>query len=187
VIQTVDTPSVFIANLWRVVFRRGSPERILYTRRRFIIGLFAAIAACGLVHAFYYQDHLVFVILRIFAELTTFMMAMVILTAKIPRFRLAYLMLVLVLISVSMDTILIVLAALLAGVMQVAPELEGATLRTYMGLAVALPMLYGASSCVAWGLRKPWSQGAIVMAAYVAVATGIDLAFRGLYGIMAAT
>ena len=169
----------------RVIFRRGSPERILYTRRRFIIGLFAAMVACALVQAWFYQDHLVFVILRVFAELTTFMMAMVILTAKIPRFRLAYLMLVLVFISLFFDASLLLIAGVMALLEALAEITFDTTTRTYVGALLALPIIYGAASCVAWGLRKAWSQGAVVMAAYVGAALGIDLAFRGLYSVMA--
>ena len=164
----------------RVVFLRGSPERIFYTRKRFIVGLLAAVLFSGLVQAFYFGDHLVFVILRVFAELTMFMLAMVLLTRKIPRFRLAYMMLALVFISVFIDGCLLALSPLFGN-----GAAMGGEITRYIAWGLGAIGLYGASSTVAWGMRLPINQGALVMALYVAAAVGLDMAFRSLYATMA--
>ncbi len=170
----MDSLAATLQGLAKVVFLRGSPERIFYTRRRFIVSLLLAVAASAAVQAFYFNDHLVFVILRVFAELTMFMLAIVFLTRKIARFRLAYAMFVLVLISLAADLVLIVLSVPV-------PE----SVRGGVGYGVGLVALYGASNTVAWGLRKPLHHGAGVMALYVAAVVGLDSAFRSLYQTMA--
>ena len=111
----MDSLGALISGMLRVIFLRGSPERVYYTRRRFIVALLLAVAVSALVQWFYHGDHLVFVILRVFAELTMFMLTMVFLTRRVARFRLAYLMLVLVLISLFADTFLLALAPASAG------------------------------------------------------------------------
>ncbi len=169
-----------VSSVGRIVFLRGSPERIYYTRRLFIVSLLLAVVASAAVQAVLFNDHVVFVILRVFAEMTMFMLMMVVLTAKIARFRLARMMLVLVLISLIADVLLTVVGA---GVSyrNADPELVDGI--AYVVSAVAL---YGASSVIAWGLKRPLWFGAGVMALYVVAAVGLDLAFRGLYEVMAA-
>jgi hypothetical protein len=164
-----------VTGVLRVIFLRGSPERIFYTRRRFIVALFAALLASGLVQWFFYHDHVVFVVLRVFAEVTMFMLTMVLLTRKVARFRLAYLMLTLVLIGLFADLVLLALGLVLP-----------IDYRIAAGLAAGAVAWYGASSATAWGLRKPWHYGALVMLLYVAATVGLDMAFRSMYEIMAA-
>ena len=176
----VESPSATLKGLLRVVFLRGSPERIFYTRRRFIVCLLLAVLLSGLAQAFFYQDHLVFVVLRVFAELTMFMLAIVLLTAKIARFRLAYMMLVLVMISALMDTTLLAIAPILT----VFADAEAA--RLWVGWAIGAMAAYGAANCFAWGLRRDLLGGAVVVLLYLAASLALDLAFRGLYDIMAA-
>lgn len=161
--------------LLRVIFLRGSPERVFYTRPRFIWGLLLASVASGLVGLYFYHDHLVFVILRVFAKLTMFMLTIVFLTRKIARFRLAYMMLVLVLISLLIDVVLLVLASFW-------PD----AWRTTTGIALGACAFYGAANTFAWGLRKPISHGAFVALLYVAAALALEHAFRGLYNVMLA-
>ena len=176
----VESPSATLKGLLRVVFQRGSPERIFYTRRRFIVCLILAVVLSGLAQAFFFQDHLVFVILRVFAELTMFMLAIVLLTAKIARFRLAYMMLVLVMISALMDATLLVLAApltMLAG---------SETIRPWLGWLVGAAAAYGAANVFAWGMRREIMIGVGIVAMYLIASVGLDLAFRGLYDVMAA-
>ncbi|MEM7077489.1 MAG: hypothetical protein AAF513_02570 [Pseudomonadota bacterium] len=159
--------------LLRVIFLRGSPERVFYTRPRFIWGLLLAMCASAAVGFYFYQDHPVFVILRIFAKLTMFMLTIVFLTRKIARFRLAYMMLVLVLISLLVDTVLLVLAAFW-------PE----AWRLGTGMVLGACAFYGASNTFAWGLRKPLWHGALVAGLYVAAALALEHAFRSLYTTM---
>lgn len=164
-----------LTNVARIVFLRGSPERISYTRRLFIVSLFVAMAASAGAQVFFFADHLVFVILRLFAEVTMFMIMIVLLTAKIPRFRLARMMLTLVLISLLSDSLLIFLSVFPLG--------EGAQ---YVAYAVAGVAIYGGSNCLAWGLHSNFGKGLGCLALYVAAAMGLDMGFRGLYEIMAA-
>ena len=169
-----------LQGLFRVMFLRGSPERIHYTRRRFIIGLLLAIVASTLVQIFYFNDHLVFIVLRVFAEMTMFMLAMVILTTNITRFRLAYLMLILVMISVAADSILLLLGL----VMQLFTDHPAG--RDWLAIGLGAIALYGASNVMAWGLRKKFVMGAMVMLGYVAAVLALNVSFRYLYEIVAA-
>ena len=153
-----------LSSVLRIVFLRGSPERIAYTRRLFIAA-----------QALFWADHLVFVILRVFAEFTMFMLMMVMLTARIARYRLARMMLVLVLISLLADTLLIIFSGLSTH--------ESAS---YLAYAIAAVAAYGASSCLSWGLKRPLWYGAACLGLYLAATVGLDLIFRELYGIMVA-
>ena len=72
-----------LQNVLRIVFLRGSPERIYYTRRLFIVAVILAVLVSALVQWFYHGDHVVFVILRVFAELTMFMLMAVLLVQPI--------------------------------------------------------------------------------------------------------
>ncbi len=168
-----------LAGLWRVILLRGSPERVHYSRRRFVVALLLAVAASAGAQVLFHEDHVVFVILRVFAELTMFMLAMVLLTARVARFRLAYVMLLLVMISLAADAVLM----LLSGLFVITPVY---TARYLLLAAVSLTAWYGAGSVMAWGLRAPLSRGLLVMAAYLAAATVIDLSFRWLYDLVAA-
>lgn len=168
-------PAAMMQSLLRIMFLRGSPERILYSRKLFIVALLSALVASALLQWFGYGDHLVFVILRVFAEITMFMLWMVFMTSKVARLRLANMMLVLMMISVLVDVITLL-------VLIPAPEEVSVQIGILFGVAAA----YGVSNVVAWALRKPIHIGALYFALYYAAATGLDLAFRGLYGIMVA-
>ncbi len=170
----LQTVTEMTNGVYRVVFLRGSPERVHYSQRRFIVSLLLAIIASAAAQFLYFGDHVVFVILRVFAELTMFMLTMVVLTSRIPRFRLAYLMLILVLISLFADMLLLLLSPLPLG-------------DAHMGIAwlVGGVALYGASSATAWGLKKPIQQGVLVMGVYVLLVLAINVAFRALYDMAA--
>jgi uncharacterized membrane protein YcfT len=163
----------------RIVFLRGSPERIYYTQRLGRYSLLLAVVASAAAQALYFQDTVVFVILRVFAEATMFMLMMVLLTAKITRLRLAKVLVVLVLISLLVDSLLALLGIglNLAGLEQ--------NLRVAPAYLLAACALYGAASVVAWGLSKPLLQGAGVMGLYVLAVLGLDMSFRHLYQMMA--
>ncbi|NKC01624.1 MAG: hypothetical protein GKR90_24415 [Pseudomonadales bacterium] len=160
-------------SLLRILFQRGSPERILYARKLFIASLFGAIAASALLQHFVYLDHLVFVILRIFAELTMFMLWIVFLTAKVARLRLANMMLVLLLISILVDLTTLVLGL-------VTPV----EWRIWLGIGVGAIASYGVGNVVGWALRNPIQIGMLHFYGYIAVVTALDLSFRGLYNTM---
>ena len=166
--------AAMVVGVLRVAVLRGSPERVHYSRRRFIIGLILAVLTSAAVQWFVYHDHIVFTILRVFAELTMFMLAAVLLTAKVARFRLAYALLLLVLISLFAD----------AALLLVAPFDLGAAVHT-VGFVLGLIALYGASNTMSWALRKPLVQGAFVMLVYVVAVIGLDLAFQTLYNMVA--
>ena len=168
-----------VRSVFRIVFLRGSPERIYYTRRLFIVCLALAVLASASVQVFYFGDHLVFVILRVFAELTMFMLMMTLLTARIPRFRLARMMLVLVLISLMTDVLLVLISPAVAAALLTPPASQ------YLAYVLGGIAMYGAASVVAWGLSKPLVRGAAVIGMYVAAVVGLDMAFRHLYQIMA--
>ena len=158
----------------KVMVLRGSPERVYYSRPRFIVALVLALILSASVQWLVYHDHLVFVILRVFAELTMFMLAAVLLTAKVARFRLACTLFLLVLINVVADSLLLL----------VAPFDLGESVHT-VGWLLALAAFYGASNTVAWALRKPITTGMLVMLVYAAAVFGLDLAFRTLYNMVA--
>ena len=166
-----------LLSVLRIVFLRGSPERIYYTRRLFIVALLLAVLASAAAQFLYHGDHVVFVILRVFAELTLFMMMMVLLTAKIGRFRLARMMLALVLISLLADTVLVLLSALPL------PEME--QLHDVLAYAVAAAALYGGASAMSWGLSRPLWTAVAYMAGYVVAVLALNGAFRHLYGMYA--
>lgn len=168
-------PGDLLVNLLRIVFLRGSPERIRYDRWLFIVSLVLALCASGLVQHLFFGDHLIFALLRVFAEVTMFMLMIVLLTAKVGRLRLANLMLVLVLINLLMDIVLLLCAPL--------PDSQITALLPYtLGLAA----FYGGSSCVKWALRSSHLKGAGYLGVYLVAAIGLDLVFRNLYNIMAA-
>ena len=104
---------------------------------------------------------------------------MTLLTAKIARFRLARMMLVLVLISLLTDTLMLVLSPV-GGAGLWSPQAA-----QYVAYLLAALALYGAASVVAWGLNKPLYRGAGVIGLYVLAVVGLDMAFRHLYQIMA--
>jgi hypothetical protein len=170
-----------LRSVGRIVFKRGSPERIYYTRRLFIVSLLLALLASGAVQYLWFSDHLVFVVLRVFAEVTMFMVMIVLLTAKIARFRLARMMLVLVLISLLAD-MLLVLASPIASLVNLQPELKN--LAAYVIAAVAM---YGAGNVLAWGLQRTYLFGIGTVLLYVIATVALDQTFRGLYEVMAAT
>ncbi|MEM7097546.1 MAG: hypothetical protein AAF541_04740 [Pseudomonadota bacterium] len=163
-----------VTGTFRVMLLRGSPERVHYSRPRFLVGLALAILASALVEWLVYGDHIVFMILRLFAELTMFMLAVTLLTAKVARFRLAYAMLLLVWISVFTDGVLLLAA----------PLNLGDSVHT-LGFVVGLIALYGAGNTVAWALRKPLAQGIMVMVVYAIAVICLDLAFQTLYDMVA--
>ena len=161
-----------LVSVLRIAFLRGSPERIYYTRRLFLFSLLLAVLASAFAQYLYHGDHVVFVILRVFAELTMFMILIVLMTAKIARFRLARMMLPMVLISLLMDAVLTLLSPLpLAG------------LSDYVAFILGAAALYGATSCLAWGLKARLWQAACYLAVYVVAVYGLDAAFRHLYGM----
>ncbi len=163
-----------LVSVLRIAFLRGSPERIYYTRRLFLFSLLLAVLASAVAQYLYHGDHVVFVILRVFAELTMFMLFIVLMTAKIARFRLARMMLPMVLISLLMDVVLILLSPLpLAGVSD------------YVAFALGAAAGYGASSCLAWGLKARLWQAGCYVAVYVVAVHGLDAAFRHLFGMYA--
>ncbi len=164
-----------LLSVLRIVFLRGSPERIYYTRRLFIVSLLLAVAASAAAQVLYHGDHVVFVILRVFAEVTIFMMMMVLFTAKVGRFRLARMMLVLVLISLLADSVLVVLSPLPLGEMGPA-----------VAYAVGAVAFYGASSAMTWGLSRPLWQAAAYLLGYVVAVYFLDNAFRYLYDMYVA-
>ena len=161
-------------NVLRIVFLRGSPERIYYTRRLFIVSLILAVAASALAQWLFHGDHLVFMILRVFAELTMFMLMAVLLTRKIARFRLARMMAVMVLISLLADAVLIAASAL---------PLAGS--RDLLAYTLAAVAFYGAANSLKWGLNGAMRKALAYLGGYVAAVTGLDMAFRHLYGVIA--
>ena len=162
------------SNVFRIVFLRGSPERVYYTRRLFIVALVLAIAASAATQALLFGDHLTFVVLRVFSELTMFMLMMVLLTAKVARFRLVRMGLALVLISLFADLLLIALSPML--------QTNGAGL---LAFGVAGLALYGAANALAWSLRKGILNGLTYVGLYAVGVQGLDYAFRSLYQMMA--
>jgi hypothetical protein len=168
-----------LQDVGRIVCLRGSPERIYYTQRLARFSVLLAVLASIAAQFVFFQDIVVFVILRVFAEVTMFMLMMVVLTAKITRLRLAKVLLVLVLISLIVDSLLAVLGLGLtfAGV--------GQEPRQLMAYSLALVALYGAASVLGWGLRKPLLPGFGVIMLYVLAVLGLDMSFRHLYQMIA--
>ncbi len=159
----------------RILFLRGSPERILYARSTMLWALAAALVASVVVRLTYFDDMYVFVLLWVFAKLTMFMLWMTLLTARVVRLRLANAMLCLVLASLTYDVVLIAVSPLPLG------NLAGPVAWMWAG-AIG----YGAANITAWAVRKPLSHGLAQVAGYYAAFGGLDLAFRHLYSIMAA-
>ncbi len=166
--------NIVLATL-RIMYQRGSPERILYSRKLMIVCLLLALAVSGLARVLYFGDHIPFAILWVFAKTTMFMLWVVLLTAKVARLRLATMMLSLVLISLVVDSVYILLSPLPLG--------ELANPIAWIWGASAL---YGMGSVVAWARRQSLLQGLTQAGGYLAVFMGLDLAFRHLYSIMAA-
>jgi len=106
------------------------------------------------------------------------MLMIVFLTAKITRFRLARMMLVLVLINLIADsTLLIVSPAVQIGLLPERPA-------QILAFGIAAVALYGAMSVLAWGLNKPLYYGASVAGVYVAAVVALDESFKHFYSIM---
>lgn len=158
------------------MYVRGSPERILYSRRLMIVCLLLALVLSGLARHLYFSDHMPFAILWVFAKTTMFMLWMVLLAAKVARLRLATMMLSLVLISLVVDMGYVVLSPLPLG-----------ELRRVVAWIWGASALYGIGSVVAWARRQSLLQGLTQGAGYLVVFMGLDLAFRHLYSIIAAS
>ena len=169
-----------LSSVFRIVFLRGSPERIYYTRRLAIVALLSAVLASGCAQWLFFGDHVVFIILRVFAEITLFMLMMVFLTAKITRFRLARMMLVLVMISLLTDVVLVLLSPLFL------LEWLNIDYAQYLGYGFGVVAAYGAASVLSWGLRKSWVSGAMLIGAYIGGVVALNAGFRHLYQIIAA-
>ena len=170
-------------SLLRILFLRGSPERVLYVRRNFIIGLLGALVASGAAQYLYHGDHLVFMILRVFAEVTMFMLWMVVLTGKVARLRLANAMLILVWTSILMDTVLILIAPLMGWL-----NVEDVT-RDFLAFGWGAVLCYGVINVIAWALRlRGFANMATVhLAGYLIAVFALDASFRGLYNVMASS
>lgn len=169
----------FASSLLRITLLRGSPERILYDRVLMIGGLLGALVVSALTQWFFFGDHAVFVILRVFAELTMFMLWVVLLTAKVARLRLASAMLCMVWMSLVGDSLLLLLTPLVHAQYAISPQ--------QVGWLVAALVAYGAANVAGWALRKPLLPvGLLHVALYGAAVTGLDLVFRELYNMMAA-
>jgi hypothetical protein len=106
---------------------------------------------------------------------------MVLLTAKVARFRLVRMGLALVLISLFADMLLTVLSPLF--VLQILPT-ESAQILSFGVAGIAF---YGAANALAWGLHKGFSTGLPYVALYAVAVQGLDFAFRSLYQMMAST
>ena len=161
------------------MFLRGSPERILYDRWLLRLGLLFAIVLSGLAQMFYHGDHVVFVLLRVFAELITFMLWMVVLTGSVGRLRLAQAMMVLVWISTFAD---VVLASI--GLSGLANALEEQVLNL-TAIVVSTIAIYGAANTMSWAMRKKLTVGGVHLIGYALVVWALDAAFRGLYNMAA--
>jgi hypothetical protein len=166
-----------LLDLLRILFLRGSPERILYTRSMAIGGLAVAVCLSAAAQFIFFQDHLVFVILRVFAEVTMFMLWIAFLTAKVARLRLANAMLILVWASVLMDAVFVLVGALFSPIGAIAD---------YAAYLWSGAIFYGAVNVIAWalqlrGLFNPaWLQvGGFVLAVWL-----VNGVFRYLYGMM---
>ncbi|MEM7002225.1 MAG: hypothetical protein AAF529_15655 [Pseudomonadota bacterium] len=168
----------FLAALLRIMFARGSPERILYDRKLLIVGLILALLVSAAAQWFFFGDHLVFMILRVFAELTMFMLWMTLLTAKVARLRLAGAMLCLIWICLLGDVLLLLLAPIM-------PLLAGSISPQTLGLLVAVVLAYGSASVTAWALRKPLTVGALHVLLYGVAVIALDITFRRLFEMAA--
>ena len=157
----------------RMMLLRGSPERILYSRKLFIASLLSALLLSGLAQWLFHGDRPEFVILRVFAETTMFMVWIVLLTAKVARLRLASMMLSLVLMSALIDALL----ALLGLVLPVG-------VRVFVSAAAGAVLLYGGASVLAWALRKELLYGGMHVAGYAIAVYALDASFRHLFGMM---
>ena len=167
-----------LVSLLRIMFLRGSPERILYDRRWFILGLVAAIVLSALVQLIYFGDTAIFAGLRVFAELTMFMLWITLLTAKVGRLRLAQAMLMLVWISVVADAVLLLLG-LLGLSLPIAP-------RDVIAVLWAAVVCYGVVNVIGWARREAMPAAALQVLGYVVAVVVLDGTFRYLFGIMAA-
>lgn len=166
-----------LLDLLRILFLRGSPERILYTRSMAIVGLVVAVCLSTAAQLVFFQDHMVFAILRVFAEVTMFMLWIVLLTAKVAWLRLANTMLVLVWASVLMDAALVLVGVLFSA--------TGA-MASYAAYLWSAGILYGAVNVVAWALRQRglFNQAWLHVGGYVVAVWAVDGVFRYLYGMM---
>lgn len=162
-----------VTNLLRVIFLRGSPERIHYSTKLFIVALLLAIAASAAVQAIVFDDPALLVGLRVFSELTMFMLAMVLLTRKVARLRLARFMLVVVAISLLADT-----ALLLCGLLNFQSV-------TRIGVyIIGFSAVYGASNALHWAIKGQFWLATVGVCGYVLVVTVLDNTFRGLFSVM---
>ena len=173
-----------LSSVFRIVFLRGSPERIYYTRRLAIVALLSAVLASGSAQWLFFGDHVVFIILRVFAEITLFMLMMVFLTAKITRFRLARMMLVLVMISLLTDVVLVLLSPFFF--LEWLNVDHARDYAQYLAYGFGVVAAYGAASVLSWGLRKPWVSGAMLIGTYIVGVVALNSGFRHLYQIIAA-
>jgi hypothetical protein len=139
-------------------------------------GLAVAVCLSAAAQSIFFQDHLVFVILRVFAEVTMFMLWIAFLTAKVARLRLANAMLILVWASVLMDAVFVLVGALFSPIGAIAD---------YAAYLWSGAIFYGAVNVIAWALRlrglfnPAWLQvGGYVFAVWL-----VNGVFRYLYGM----
>jgi hypothetical protein len=161
-------------NLLRVIFLRGSPERIHYSTKLFVVALLLAIIASGSAQVLYFADDITLTVLRGFCELTMFMVGVVLLTRKVARIRLARLMLVLVSISLLADVVLS-----FCGLLDI--PLTTNIAHYVIGIAA----IYGASNALHWAIKGNFLLGVAGIGGYVLVVTVLYETFRGLFAIIA--
>ena len=171
----MTSPINLISQLMRVIFMRGSPERVLYDRWLLRLGLLFAVLLAATAQSVLHQDHVVFVLLRVFAELVVFMLWMTYLTSRVGRLRLAQAMMFFFWISAFADLVLALLG--LVGLDE--------RWRDILAIGIGAIAAYGAANTLSWALRRKLSYAGAQVLGYMLLTWALDAAFRALYNLAA--
>ena len=138
-------------SVYRIVFRRGSPQRIQYSDRRLVGSIVAAVVLLIAALRVFFGASMVETGLALFVVLSGIYIGAALLTRRAPRMRLRQTLLALLLI-LSAACILLIAASPLAGMTApIRTLLAGAVgLACVAGLANSLQYAYGPSLAVAW-------------------------------------
>lgn len=150
-----------MGDLLGVIYRRRSPERLVYNRSLLIAAVALAVSAALLAHLFFYAAELPHAVLKMVCELGLFVVGLnLAVRARARRERIVKMALALLLISGLGDLVLLV------GSVIPTTDVLGQMRQVVAGVVVA-SQIYGAINCVQFGMTATWLRAAGIVIGYL--------------------
>ena len=167
------------SSVFRVVFRRGSLQRVHYSTNRLVFALLLMLAFLIAAQLWYFRSDALDTGLAAFVGTTSLLIASSWLTWKVPRKRLMTALLVVLLITAA--------AFLLLTVASVFPVWDQAALRYTFAGALALAVILGASNCLQYALGSSRTKAFTWTIAFALVVLLLYSTLRGLLAVVFAS